>query len=195
MSTARLYRLWFDSRDRAQWFLGDPKDASGREVHHPYTFTRGQRLEVPDGLVVPVDNAGHALDFSFGSFDMPVVTEPVGALLDAMAAAGVQRIPVRVEGRSERYEILNVVTVIDCIDRDRTIGDLWTEEDCDPEEDGDAEEIGGYRMVFELRLDPGRVGGARIFRPAGWLGVVAVTEDVKLALEDAKVTGLSLVIS
>ena len=45
--------------------------------------------------------------------------------------------------------------------------------------------------MYELWLDPGRVGGARILRPAGWLGVVAVTEEVKLALEEAKVSGLS----
>lgn len=184
MSTARLYRLWFDSRDQGQWFLGEPRDVSGREVD-PFIFKGGERVDVPDGLVVPVDNAGHPLDFSFGSFDMPVVTEPVGALLDTLAAADVQRIPVRVEGRSEPYEILNVVTVIDCIDRDRTIGDLWTEED------GDPSDVGDYQGVYELWLDPGRVGGARIFRPAGWLSVVAVTEDVKLALEDAKVSGLS----
>jgi len=185
VSAPRLYRLLFDSRDQGQWFLGGPRDAAGREPHHPYTFTVGERVEVPDGLVVPVDNPGHPLDFSFGSFAMPVVTEPVGALLESVAGADVQRIPVRVQGRSEPYEILNVVTVLDCIDRERTIGELWTEED------GDTDEVGGYQSVYELWLDPDRIGGARIFRPAGWLLVMAVTEEVKLALEDAGVSGLT----
>ncbi len=146
MSAPRLYHSWFDSRDQDQWFLGDPHDPAGRMVY-PESFTGGERVEVPDGLVVPVDNPGHPLDFSFGSFDMPVVTEPVGALLDRIAGADVQRIPVRVQGRSEPYEILNVVTVVDCIDRERTIGELWTEED------GDTDEVGGYRIVYELWLE------------------------------------------
>ncbi len=183
MST-RFYRPWFDSRDRAQWFLGDPHDVAGREVD-PFVFTVGERVEVPDGLVVPVDNPGHPVDFSFGSFAMPVVTEPVGALLESVAAADVQRIPVRVQGRSEPYEILNVVTVVDCIDRERTNGKLWTEEDDEPSK------LGGYRMVFELWLDPDRIGGAQIFRLAERHVVMAVTEDVKLALEDAGVSGLT----
>ncbi len=184
MSAPRLYRPWFDSRDRAQWFLGDPHDPAGRMVN-PYGFTVGERVEVPDGLVVPVDNPGHPLDFSFGSSDMPVVTEPVGALLDGIASDDVQRIPVRVQGRTEPYEILNVVTVVDCIDRERTNGKLWTEEDDEPSK------LGGYRTVYELWLDPDRIGAARIFRLAGWLVVMAVTEDMKLALEDAGVSGLT----
>lgn len=183
MSAARLHRLLFDSRDQDQWFLGAPRDATGRELD-PFIFMDGERLEVPDRLVVPIDNAGHPLDFSFGAFDMPVVTEPVAALLARIATADVQRIPVRVEGRSEPYEILNVVTVIDCIDRGRTVGALWTEEH------GQPSKIGGYRTADELWLDPARIEDARIFRPAGWSIVMAVTDDVKLALEDAKVSGL-----
>jgi len=174
VSATRLYRLWFDSRDRTQWFLGDPHDPAGRMVN-PDSFTGGERVEVPDGLVVPVDNPGRPLDFSFGSLTMPVVTEPVGALLERIAPDDVQRIPVHVQGRTEPYEILNVVRIVDCIDRERTNGKLWTAEH------GEPEEIGGYGMVFELRLDPNRIGDAQIFRPAGWIVVVAVTEEVKLA--------------
>ena len=78
-----------------------------------------------------------------------------------------------------------MLRIVDCIDRERTIGELWTEED------GDTDEVGGYRIVFELWLDPDRIGDVQIFRPAGWLLVMAVTEEVKLALEDAGVSGLT----
>ncbi|HWC09970.1 MAG TPA: hypothetical protein VG455_01990 [Acidimicrobiales bacterium] len=152
------------------------------EIKRGYLEAAGLRdLPAPETLTVPIDNPGHPLHFSFASHDMLVVAQHIGELIERMSPGDVERIPVRVEGRNEPYEILNVLTRIACIDRDRTVGELWPDA---------SERAGEYRMIVRLALDPDRVPESiRIFQVGGWKVSVVVTEDLKEALEDA--TGLT----
>jgi hypothetical protein len=56
-------------------------------------------------------------------------------------------------------------------------------------EEGYEDEIGEYRNVVGMRIDPSRVGDAEIFRPWGWQTNIIVSERVKRALEESGVTG------
>lgn len=178
-----LYDVSFDPTIEDQWFLDAPHDPDGNEID-PRTFTQGKRVVVSEGLVVPIGEPGAPLEFSFGAFDMPVVSARVGEVLEQLAPDDVQRIPVRIEGADGPYEILNVVTAIDCIDRDRTVGTVWTEAD------HRSDLAGEYRMIIELHLDSSRITSSRIFRVEGWEIALIVTEDVKAALEEIAPTGL-----
>lgn len=40
-----------------------------------------------------------------------------------------------------------------------------------------------------MRIDPAKVGDARIFRPWGWTVALVVSEDLKNAMEEAGLTG------
>ena len=184
MDTQGLYKLQFDSEDAGQWFLEAPRTPEGSRVD-PRIFTYGTPVETPDPLTVPVRDPGHELDFSFAAFDMLVVTGRVGALIEHVAPGDIQRIPVRVEPATGSFEILNVLPVIDCIDRDRTVGTFWTPDD------GRPEKVGQYRMIIDLKLDSARVGGHDIFRVGGWDIAVIVTERLKDALQREHVTGLT----
>ncbi|WP_309891881.1 imm11 family protein [Archangium sp.] len=78
--------------------------------------------------------------------------------------------------------------VIRCIDDARCEEVLyWLPEDERPDE------VGNYRNVSGLKVDPAKIGGAHIFRPWGWLVVLIVSERVKQALEDEGVTGIQFV--
>jgi hypothetical protein len=44
-----------------------------------------------------------------------------------------------------------------------------------------------------MRIDPSKVGEAEIFRPWGWQIVIIVSERVKRAMEEEKITGARFV--
>jgi anthranilate phosphoribosyltransferase len=60
-------------------------------------------------------------------------------------------------------------------------------------EDGRPEKVGEYRYVHGMRIDPTRVGDARIFRTWGWRIALVVSEDLKRAIEEAGLTGARFV--
>ena len=95
-----------------------------------------------------------------------------------------QLLAVDVDGQSEPYCILVATRLIRCIDDNASeeVG-YWTPED------GRPEKVGKYRGVSGMRIDPTKVGGAKVFRTWGWTIALVVSEDLKEALERAGVTG------
>lgn len=135
-------------------------------------------------LSMRVRHPGNRVDFSFGPFLLPIVTERVGSLIECLSPADIQRIPLDVKDAPGSYEILNVVTKIACIDSHRTVGEKWTEAD------HRADLAGQWRGIYDLYLNTSGIGERRIFRVAGWTTALIVTDDLKTSLEQANVTGL-----
>ncbi len=57
-------------------------------------------------------------------------------------------------------------------------------------EDGRPDRVGQYRDVDGMRIDPPQVGDAQVFRTWGWSIALIVSEDIKLALERIRATGV-----
>ncbi|WP_228558583.1 DUF1629 domain-containing protein [Myxococcus sp. AB056] len=95
-----------------------------------------------------------------------------------------QLLPVDVDGQFEPYCILVATQPIRCID-DNTSEEVryWKPED------GRPEKVGKYRGVSGMRIDPTKVGGAKVSRTWGWTIALIVSENIKNALERAHVTG------
>ena len=101
-----------------------------------------------------------------------------------LASQDVQLVPVDVEGQTDEFFILNVTRVVKCIDDEASDEvQYWKPED------GRPENIGSYRAVHGMRIDPSKVGDAKVFRPWGWMVVVIISEEIKLALEDLGTIG------
>lgn len=183
--TKRYFELHEDMSSPERWVLDDTLDAQGKTV--------GARLylnEVPvrfDGrLRVPILHPGSPLDFSFAdSGDFPVVTQKVANTLAEIAPGDVQLYPIEVDSRPEPYFLVNVARQVKCID-DETSEEVlyWKPEDNRPDK------IGQYRSVGGMRIDPSKVGDAKVFRPWGYPRALLVAEDVKKALERTGATGL-----
>jgi len=96
----------------------------------------------------------------------------------------VQLIPVNVQGQPDQYLILLATKLIRCID-DAASEEVrfWLPEH------GQPERVGDYKSVSGLRIDPTKVGDAKVFRTRGWNLALIVSEDIKQALERARVTG------
>lgn len=183
--TKRYFRLKEDMSGPERWVLHDALDPQGKPV--------GARLylnEAPihfDGhLRLPILHPGSPLDFSFSdSGDFPVVTENVARVLAELAPSDVRLYPADVDSRPEHYFLVHVARLVKCIDDDRCAEVRYA----DPE-DNWPDETGYYESVQGMRIDPAKVGEAKVFRPWGYPKAVLVAEEVKEALERTGASGL-----
>lgn len=180
----RYFELLDDMSIPGRWLLGTPTDLQGREVDDVWVFTDGTPIADPGRLTLPVDVPGRLLDFSQAAFSTPVVHPRVAAVFAEFAPEDVQLFPVEIEGQPEPFFILVATQMIRCIDeRASRLARKWTPED------GRPEKLGEYRDVRGMRVDPLRIGDAKVFRPWGWVVALIVREELKDALERMGATG------
>lgn len=59
-------------------------------------------------------------------------------------------------------------------------------------EDERPDKLGEYQNVRGLKVDPAKIGPANVFRPWGWLVTLLVSERVKQAMEEERITGIDV---
>ncbi|SEL15822.1 Suppressor of fused protein (SUFU) [Stigmatella aurantiaca] len=181
----RYFKLSDDMSLQGRWLLGDPTDSQGQEVDDPWQFKAGCPVAIEERLKIPIYHPGSPLDFTLTDVGgAPVVHKRIASIFAELAPDNVQVIPVDVDGLLEPYCILVVTRLIRCID-----DNISEEVRYWKPEDGRPEKVGKYRAVYGMRIDPAKVGDAKVFRTWGWTGTVIVSEDIKEALERAGVTG------
>ncbi|RKI43879.1 hypothetical protein D7X55_38585 [Corallococcus sp. AB049A] len=182
----RYFELIDDLHVPGRWSLGDPIDASGREVANPWMFRKGEAVGLESPLKIPVDHAGLALGFTLAGIGLaPVVLADVAAILSRLAPDDLQLFPVTIASEPGPYFLVNVLRLVRCIDDEASEEVLYWKP-----EDGRPEKVGKYRDVAGMRIDPTKVGDAKVFRAWGWTVALIVSEDIKDALEHANVTGV-----
>lgn len=182
--TLRFFRLKEDIQLPGRWHLDDPTDNQGREVDDPRDFNEGRPVHVEGRLNVPIQHAGKPQDFTLTALSVPVVHVKVAEIFATLAPKDVQLIPVNIQGHPDQYLILVVTKLIRCIDEKSSKVQFWMPED------GLPEKVGQYYAVDDLRIDPTKPGDTKMFRTEGWPQALIVSEDIKLALERGKVTGV-----
>lgn len=199
MSAISLYEIMFDPAVPDQWYLGAGVDAAGRELDD-YLLSEGREVEVTGGLVVPIVEPGRPLEFNFASAYGILVTKRVAELLGELVPYDLQRIPARVESMQGCYELLNLLSTIDCLDRERTLAEVLVKGDPEPVKKGTLASLAPLLdhnpslhagvMPSDVRLDASGIDGPRLFRVEGRVTWPILTQEVKTALEEAGVTGL-----
>ncbi len=183
----RYFELMDDRQSHSRWHLGTPVDEQGQELD-PWQFKKGRVLDLGGVPRFPLDIPGDSLDYCWAAFAIPVVHGRVVQIFERLGVQGVQFIPARVEGHEGPYFILNALRIIRSIDEARSKRVVhWTSEDDEPEK------VGQYRVVSGMRIDPTKVGDARIFRPWGWRVALVISEDLKQAMEQEGITGTRFV--
>lgn len=179
----RYFKLSDDVYVPGRWELGAPLDERGQKIW-TWLFRRGEPAEVVGPIRIPLSRPGRPLEFSVAGAAVPIVHQKVAAILAELASDDIQLIPVRLESQAEGYFILNVLRVVKCID-DAACEEVqyWTPED------GQPDLVGEYRAVAGMRIDPTKVGDARVFRPWGWPVVLIVSEVIQAAMERAGISG------
>ncbi len=83
---------------------------------------------------------------------------------------------------------MNVTHLVKCINDEASEEvEYWTPED------GRPEKVGQYQGVHGMRIDPAKVGDAKIFRTWGWTIALIVDEEIKQSLMRIGATGTKFV--
>ncbi|QNM95560.1 imm11 family protein [Chitinimonas koreensis] len=178
-----FYRILADPAATTRWYLKSPTDLHGIEVD-PRIFTQGLCVNSLQPLNLPLRRPGYEVDFNFCDFDMVVTPAVINVELERLVGEVIQRIPVQINGSSNKYEILNICNLVQCIDESKSMYTKWTDSD------GRPEKIGEYRMIAKISIDPLAANGHHIFRLSGWPIALIISEEVKSLLETRKVSGI-----
>jgi hypothetical protein len=180
----RYFDLADDMTVPGRWSLGAPMDTQGKELEDPWVFRLGQPVPGTGRVRFPTSRPGRPLDFTRAGFSIPVVHVRVASVFAELAPADVQLLPAEVQGQPDQFCLLVATRLIQCID-DEASEEVrrWKPED------GRPEKVGQYRDVWGLRIDPSKVGDAKVFRPWGWTVALIVSEEIKRALEHLGATG------
>jgi hypothetical protein len=179
----KFYRIEhaFNLKDR--WYLRSPLTQSGVEVD-PRLFTEGKEYRGEQNLEIPIRQGSHALDFTLGSFDMPVVVPSLAQLLQACCGNTIQIVSASVPELGKSVRIINALKILDAIDEQRSEITWWTEED------GRPAKVGTYAGIGNLVIKGQKIEGALIFRLKDWELPLIVNEELKDMLEKAQATGV-----
>jgi len=180
--TRRFFELADDVNVPYRWDLGTPTDSEGQQVDDRQ-FLYGTSVHIKDRLRFPVETAGKSLDFTQAGIGVPVVHVRVASMFAELAADDVQLLPVDVDDQPDQYLILVATRLLRCIDEKASRIELWTHED------GVPHKVGQYASVRDMRIDKDKVGSARVFRCAGWMGPLIVSQEIHDALERMGATG------
>lgn len=140
-------------------------------------FTEGRRYIGPMPATVHLRQEGSSPAFTFGGFDLPVVSDRVVTALSALCPNDIQCLPVSVGLFATGFQILNVIATADCLDEARSSFEKWTPSHNRPDR------VGDYRLVVALKVDPNRTQNRHMFRIRGWHIALVVSEEVKNTLE------------
>lgn len=171
MSTS-YYRLVDEKHIPNRWYLKGPLTTLGETID-PRAFTEARAVECAVPLTVPVRRRGIPLDFTLADFDMPVLRSSFAMRLRELEPEAIQLIPSTVAGEAGAFDILNVLSVVDALDEERSAITYWREED------GRPERVGQYRMVLNMTLDPSRIGAHHVFRIKGWEVALVVSATAR----------------
>jgi hypothetical protein len=180
----RFFRIVDAFNIPRRWYLGSPISPAGIEVDSR-SFTEGREYKGESRLLLPIDRGSEPLDFTLGSFDMPIVKAEIAAKLELLAPGEIQWIPVTVVGSRTKYEVMNVLTVMKIINEGLSEITRWTASD------GVPSRVGTYAGIGKLVLNRAGIGSSRIFRLKDWELPLIVSENIKNYLEVSHATGIA----
>jgi hypothetical protein len=150
----------------------------------PCDFIEGVPYRGPRPACVRMTHAGQPLAFNLAAFEMPVVTLEIAELLAERARIDFECFPVRVANTNQKFAILNVVALVDCLDERRSTVTRWTPESSRPDL------LGQIKMISRIRLDPAQVGDHHLFRLTGWPLALLVSESARRLIESVPNAGV-----
>lgn len=177
----RYFDLFDDMQLKGRWFLKTPLAGDGTEID-ARTFTEGRPVDVRP-VSLPIRQPGTPLDFTMADYEMPVANARAARIFQRLAGDDVQLIPIRVEGQSDDYFIVNATHALACVN-EKACEEVtfWTKDDFRPDL------AGTYKSIVGLRIDPSRVSGHHLFWVKDWVQLIA-SETIKDAFEKEGIVG------
>jgi hypothetical protein len=152
----KYFKIQDDVELSGRWWLDSAHDSHGNEVNSDI-FTMARRLDLIPPLIIPLQHPGIALDFTFGSFEMPVLNYRTIKLLEEFTTGIFQCFPVSIENHAGNFFVANFLEIRKCLDETNSEFIKWKKDD------HRADKAGQYRQITKLRINP--------MLAEGWKGV------------------------
>jgi hypothetical protein len=147
-------------------------------------LTWGRKVEVAPPLDLVITKPGQASDLSFTEQNVPLISRRGADIISGIVRNEVEFIPANVNGESDKYLLMNIISVIQCLDEARTAYiKKWDAASFRPER------TGGYQMLWGVAVDPVAAGDHNLFRLGGHKSVIIASDRLKNAFELAHLTG------
>jgi hypothetical protein len=169
--------------DVGAWSLGDPEDETGRTLTY-WTFAEGRKW-LGDELKADLKKPGWIPDITLAGPNVPIVKIAVGDVLAKFAGDTIQRIPLVAPTQKYQFELINTLSVTECLDERRS-GEVvrWAA----GEQPANA---GRYRRVVGIKIHENKASALNIFRIKHWEVPLLVSNDLCKALMKAGLRGVS----
>lgn len=175
----RFYQ-WNPFPYEGYWFLEPVKGTEAYRLQ--CVLSSGERFahELPV-LDLAVVEPGEPMDFSRTALGMTVVSSRAADLLRRVAANDVELFPCRIDGLDRGFQVVNIVTPLDCVDRARS--KLLVPGDPD----------GTTTDMFAWVIDPVRTAGHALFRLDNEEATIVVSEVLKEEIMRQRLVGPGLI--
>jgi uncharacterized protein DUF1629 len=182
----QYFEMTFELAIEGKWYLAHVVGEDGKEILGG-KFWKGIYFESSQRITVIPNVFGRPVDYTQTAFGVPIVSSVLADVVQSFGPETIQRIPAVVDVFKTGYEILNILTVLECVDLERTIVERYTEHH------GSPSKVGQIHTLMNIALVPERVEGHHIFRLAELKLIIIVSEKLKVALEEHGFTGLKFI--
>jgi hypothetical protein len=178
-----FFEMLDDMKIRARRF-GSFASSTGEEILL-WDCRYGRTVEWVGPVHVKLLKDGLPLDLSANSQCTWIASPRARQVLESVAPAAVQYIPLNVPGGSEPYFIANIIKRVACLDEKMSLVERWQ-----PNNPIRPDLVGQVSTVIDLHIDPARAAGEHLFRLDEKDFFTLVSKKLKEALEQAGITGL-----
>lgn len=177
------FRLTMADEDR--WHLEIEEHFSDGTPVDIWGYSRCLAIDNPKPVPFRIQVEGTRVDYTPTAFLATVVSRRMVEVLERMAPKDIQRIPALVDGKNSEWEVINILSCVDCIDHAASLIQYYPSNH--PTNPGEP------RGVLRLVLEPSRIGDHHIFHPKDWQVATIVSSVVKTALEEIGSTGIEYI--
>ena len=146
-----------------------------------WAYNRCQPICEPRPVPFKIQLDGRRVDFNPTAFGAMVVSRRMADRFEQISPCEIQRIPANVEGESGEWEVINVLSCLDCIDEKASRIQYFPT---------NHPKSGKPRSIFPLVLDSSRIGRHHVFHLKDWRVATIVSNVVKNAFDEIGATGI-----
>ncbi|APJ04187.1 imm11 family protein [Silvanigrella aquatica] len=182
----QLFKIQWPSPKSKYYLLYSSIDKATGHKYSDDLFKNAVIIDIKNELIIEKSWGKNFADFHHGIGDAPYINENFIECLKNVGEKNYQLIPVSVLPEEKTYYILNILNMIDCVDREKSKFTLWTEEDNRPDI------LGDYHSFDEMILDRKLVPeGVHIFRLKGYEVITVITKELLNEFKKKKITGFT----
>jgi hypothetical protein len=183
-----LYDFTWPNSKRQFLLFYKAVEQNTRKIYEDWFFNYCKMVQVNDDLVVEKKSWGkHYSNFHHGIGDALYIDEAFLQCLHNVGEQNFQIFPIKIMPEAKPYYILNLLNLVDAVDREKSKFTLWTEEDERPDL------LGTFHTFEKMVLDRSKVPkNVHFFRLKGYEVVTVITKELAAEFKKNNIKGFSL---